>query len=329
MNSELIIPEGNNKTLAELVGVSVNISGSDTNKQSKSSTLARLNLTSKAIMGVKNIEGKDMNLEVIPAGAYELAQDDGTKVYCINPIIRILTFREQWGRFDVENNKPDRSVMVKGTVFGNVLKDSTGGTNLGRIPNEVCPDFFDDHWKDRPEDYKKRILDVKRHRLLFGTIDFNGQALDEFGSSLKGYKDPIPFLFNVKNKKSLSEIEIYFNKNEEDSADQLGFSQQEIPRRKAKKARRLELEAKCAENLLKSRYTLGSKIHDTGFLWSSVVIEKVEQGDYLDGDIENLIKFNEWVEWSDNLTLNSWKENNVEQLSDIQAELVQDFVDVE
>ena len=40
---------------------------------------------------------------------------------------------------------------------------------------------------------KKRILDVKRHRLLFGTIDFNGQALDEFGSSLKGYKDPIPF----------------------------------------------------------------------------------------------------------------------------------------
>ena len=49
---------------------------------------------------------------------------DGTKVYCINPIIRILTFREQWGRFDVENNKPDRSVMVKGTVFGNVLKDS-------------------------------------------------------------------------------------------------------------------------------------------------------------------------------------------------------------
>ena len=133
----------------------------------------------------------------------------------------------------------------------------------------------------------------------------------------------------LKIKKSLSEIEIYFNKNEETSADQLGFSQQEIPRRKAKKARRLELEAKCAENLLKSRYTLGSKIHDTGFLWSSVVIEKVEQGDYLDGDIENLIKFNEWVEWSDNLTLNSWKENNVEQLSDIQAELVQDFVDVE
>jgi len=112
MNSELVIPEGNKKTLAELVGVSIELSGSDNNnnKRSKVSTLARLNLTGKAIMGVKNIEGKDMNLEVIPAGAYELEQDDGIKVYCINPIIRVLTYREQWGRFDVENNKPNKSI---------------------------------------------------------------------------------------------------------------------------------------------------------------------------------------------------------------------------
>ena len=331
MNSELVIPEGNKKTLAELVGVSIELSGSDNNnnKRSKVSTLARLNLTGKAIMGVKNIEGKDMNLEVIPAGAYELEQDDGIKVYCINPIIRVLTYREQWGRFDVENNKPNKSMMAKGSVFGKVLKDSTGGTNLGRIPNEVCSEFFDDYWKDRSEDYKKRINDVKRHKLLFGTIDFNGKALDEFGMPLIDIKEPIPFLFDVKNRKSLSEIDKKFNEIEEYSADQLGFPKKDDLRRKAKKAKKLELEAKCAENLLKSRFTLGSEIHDTGFIWSSVTIEKVQQGDYLDGDIDNLLKFNEWIEYIDGLTLNLWKENNVEQLSEAQAELVEEFVDVE
>jgi len=60
-----------------------------------------------------------------------------------------------------------------------------------------------------------------------------------------------------------------------------------------------------------------------------VTIEKVQQGDYLDGDIDNLLKFNEWIEYIDGLTLNLWKENNVEQLSEAQSELVEEFVDVE
>ena len=164
---------------------------------------------------------------------------------------------------------------------------------------------------------------------MFGTIDFDGKALDEFGIPLKDIKEPIPFLFDVKNKKSLRKIDFKFNEIEEYSADQLGFPKTDDLRKKAKKARKLELEAKFAENLLKSRFTLGSEIHDTGFTWSSVTIEKVQQGDYLDGDIDNLLKFNEWIEWIDNLTLNLWKENNVEQLSDAQAELVEEFVDVE
>ena len=322
MNSELVIPEGNKKTLAELVGVSVDTSSSDNNnKDSKTSNLARLKILKNATMGVKNIEGKDMNLEVIPAGAYKL-DIDGTNIYCINPIVRFFAQREQWQRFDTENNRMDRSIMAE-KLWNFNLKDTTGTFNLGR------PKAYDLEFKKKSKDYQQQIKAIKRTKILFGTIDFNGNALDEFGIPVKGYDDPIPFILDTRNGTSIKNIETFWDQVKDFTADQMDFPKQKEVREKAIKSNKGTFANKNAENLMRNRVTLGAENFDTGFSWCAIVIKNTVVEDLIDGDIETLIAFDDWISWSNDYVDNLWKENNVEQLSDAQAELVEEFMDVE
>ena len=325
MNSELTIPEGNKKTLAELVGVSVDTSSSTSGP--KKSTLARLKVISKALMGVKNIEGKEIKLEVLPAGAYELNVEGvskGTCVYCVNPVVRFFSQREQWQRFDTENTRMDQSIMAESVYGGNLrmdLEDSTGTFNLGR------PGIFDDNWDNQTEAYKATIRLIARHKLFFGTIDFQGKALDEDGNLVNGYDTPVPFILDVKNRTSRENIESFWDEVKEFTADELKISKNKDARKKAMQLGKFK--EKFAENLMRHRVTLGSELFDTGFTWAAITIEGKVSNDLIDGDIENLIAFDEWIEWKNNSIHNLWKENNVEQLNGTDAELVQDFVDVE
>ena len=68
MNTELQISGVSGQALADMMGLSTQ--NDNSNKQS--STLARLSILHKAVMGDEEVKGKMMKIEVLPIGTFRL-----------------------------------------------------------------------------------------------------------------------------------------------------------------------------------------------------------------------------------------------------------------
>jgi ABC-type histidine transport system ATPase subunit len=97
MSTELSIQNDLGMSLAEAIGVS-------SSGQTKSAALPRINLIHNAIMGTMEVNGKNMKTEVVPAGAYKVTLGEDNEVYAINPSVRIFAVRQQWSKWDSEDN---------------------------------------------------------------------------------------------------------------------------------------------------------------------------------------------------------------------------------
>ena len=292
MSTELQIAGVDNTLLAEMMGVSA-----QANDNSSQSTLARLNITHTAVMGDLDHNGKVSRVEVLPVGTYKL-KDDDTFVYCLAPTIRIFAVKEQWTHWDSINNAMDRTEMAN-NLYGD-LKDSKGTFNIGRPSGYLSLKAYE----ALPQDIKDLMRAVKRTKILFGTINFNGAALDEAGNEVSGYDGEIPFIMDTKNKGSIAAITAVLEKIKNDSS---------IP-----------IEAK----LLKRSITLGANIESVPAVYATMTFNEIKEVGLNDNDNEVFKSFQEWIKWSDTRVLTMWKEKNAPLLSDDELEFVDDFVDV-
>ena len=172
---------------------------SEVSSKEKSSTLPRLRINHKAIMGLGEVNGKKVNMEVVAAGTYRLDVPNGPTYYASSVNIRQFAQRFMYKRFiKGKDNKPN--FFMKTLMHDNLnddLKDNMGGFNCGK------PAGYIKDWAALPEKMQTLIKDIKRVRVLIGTLELVG-ATDDNGKPVS--VDPTPFIWEIDNREAFKII---------------------------------------------------------------------------------------------------------------------------
>ena len=139
MTQLMTIDTNNYAAMAKAMGTSNETTGS-----SKSSQLARLRIHHSPIMGTAEVNGKNVNVEVIEGGAYKLEIPDGETYYASGIKMRPFLQRFMYKRYVMGDAKtPNRfikSLMTDDSKMEYDLKDNDGGFNCGK-PAGYIKDF--------------------------------------------------------------------------------------------------------------------------------------------------------------------------------------------
>jgi len=131
MTQLMTIDTNNYAAMAKAMGTSNETTGS-----SKSSQLARLRIHHSPIMGTAEVNGKNVNVEVIEGGAYKLEIPDGPTYYASSIKMRPFLQRFMYKRYVMGDAKtPNRfikSLMTDDSKMESDLKDNDGGFNCGK-----------------------------------------------------------------------------------------------------------------------------------------------------------------------------------------------------
>ena len=159
----------------------------------KADALARVRINHSPIMGRSEVNGKMVNVEVVSGGTYKIDIPDGPTYYSDTATIRPYMQRFMHKRFIMKTaDSPNR--YVKTVMADNLnidLKDNDGGFNCGK-PAGYIQDF-----KSLPEKMQDLLKQIKRVRVLFGTIELDN-PVDETGASVT--IGATPFIWEVENR---------------------------------------------------------------------------------------------------------------------------------
>jgi len=187
--------------MAKLMGMSV-----DNQQSEKASTLARLRISHSPIMGEADVNGKTKKVEVVEGGTYRLEIPDGPTYYASKAIIRPFVQRFMYKRFVKGNdNTPNR--YIKTVMADNLnidLKDNDGGFNCGK-PAGYIQDF-----KALPESMQDLIKQIKRVRVVFGTVELV-DPVDASGKAVE-VAAQTPFIWEVENRDAFKSVGAIFTK---------------------------------------------------------------------------------------------------------------------
>ncbi len=190
MSNELVSVQSDNYfELAQAMGMVADMDKAP----AKSSTLPRLRIWHKSIMGETEVKGKIKNVEVVPAGSYRLELPDKTFIYASEVKIRVFVQRFMYKRYD-EKAETAKDAYVKTVMAENLnsdLVDTSGGYNCGK-PAGFIKDFA-----SLPEKEKDFIGTIKRVRVLLGEVELIN-PLDENGEEVE--LDIQPFIWEIDNK---------------------------------------------------------------------------------------------------------------------------------
>ena len=187
--------------MAKLMGMSV-----DNQQSEKASTLARLRISHSPIMGEADVNGKTKKVEVVEGGTYRLEIPDGPTYYASKAIIRPFVQRFMYKRF-VKGNENTPNRYIKTVMADNLnidLKDNDGGFNCGK-PAGYIQDF-----KALPESMQDLIKQIKRVRVVFGTVELV-DPVDASGKSAD-VEAHTPFIWEVENRDAFKSIGTIFTK---------------------------------------------------------------------------------------------------------------------
>lgn len=159
---------------------------------------SRLTQIQVPLKSMVDVNGKKMNMEVLPVGTFALRMSEGETVYSDTVTVRMFLQREQWTRWFSDTNSMGKSVLANN--LRNDMPDNMGGFNLGR-PSGYVQDF-----NALPEATKDLMRAVKRTRVLMGLVTLDNPMNDKGEDLGKEYKD-IPFIYDVKNASSIKSID--------------------------------------------------------------------------------------------------------------------------
>ena len=159
---------------------------------------SRLTQIQVPLKSMVDVNGKKMNMEVLPVGTFALRMSEDETVYSDTVTVRMFLQREQWTRWFSDTNSMGKSVLANN--LRNDMPDNMGGFNLGR-PSGYVQDF-----NALPESTKDLMRAVKRTRVLMGLVTLDNPMNDKGEDLGKEYKD-IPFIYDVKNASSIKSID--------------------------------------------------------------------------------------------------------------------------
>lgn len=179
-------------SLAEKMGLNL---GGGTSSGPSTSRLSQIQVPMKSMV---DVNGKKMNMEVLPVGTFALRMSEDETVYSESVTVRMFLQREQWTRWYSETNTMGKTVLANN--LRNDMPDTIGTFNLGR-PSGYVQDF-----NALPESTKDLMRAVKRTRVFMGLITLDN-PVDDRGDELgKEYKD-IPFIYDIKNASSIKSVD--------------------------------------------------------------------------------------------------------------------------
>jgi hypothetical protein len=291
MNEVATLDTNNYAAMAKAMGMSA-----DTTTREKSSSLARLRISHNPIMGEADVNGKKVKMEVVGAGTYKLEIPDGETYYAEGAVIRPYIQRFMYKRFIMGNDKtPNRYIKTVMADNMNIdLKDNDGGFNCGK-PAGYIADF-----KALPEKTQDLIRQIKRVRVLFGTVELTN-AVDQSGNPVE--LDPTAFIWEIENRDAYKTVGNVFTK--------LG------------KMRRLPVQHNILAGTEERKLPNGNSFY--------LPVTELDMTNTLDMDNstqETLANFLGWVQNYNEYIINSWDENAYKS-EEVDKDMVDDFVDVD
>ena len=177
-----------------------------TTQKKQSSTLARLRISHSPIMGEAEVNGKRVNMEVVSGGAYRIEIPDGPTYYATSVELRPYIQRYMYKKFlKGSGDTPNR--YVKTVMADNLnidLKDNDGGFNCGKPAGYIAD------WKSLPEKTQELIRQIKRVRVVLGTLNLIG-AVDASGNEVEAPRD-VPFIWEIENRDAFKTVGTLFTK---------------------------------------------------------------------------------------------------------------------
>ena len=276
--------------MAKLMGMSV-----DNQQTEKASTLARLRISHAPIMGEAEVNGKTKKVEVVEGGTYRLEIPDGPTYYASKAVIRPFVQRFMYKRF-VKGNDSTPNRYIKTVMADNLnidLKDNDGGFNCGK-PAGYIQDF-----KALPESMQDLIKQIKRVRVVFGTVEFI-DPVDAAGKAVD--LSSTPFIWEVENRDAFKSIGALFTK--------LG------------KMRRLPPQHTFTATTAEQSLPNGSS-----FYLPETALDLQTTLELDDATQETLGNFLAWVTNYNEYISNAWDEN-AHKHEDVDKEGVEEFIDI-
>ena len=297
MSNITTINTDNYADMAKAMGVAVTTTSTPEERLS----LPRLRISHQPVMGVKSIDGEEINVEVIKGGAFKLdggtfkLEGGDTTVYGSSVTIRPFLQRYMYKRFikgtDTTPNKYVKTIMADNLNID--LKDTDGGFNCGK------PAGYIKDWKALPEKMQELIRSIKRVRVVIGMVTLHN-AKDEQGKKVS--ISDSPFIWEIDNREAFKAVGDAFNT--------LG------------KHKRLPLQHNMVINTEERQIPSGAKYYVPNVSVNlTETIQISEEDQKLFGD------FMQWVDNYNSYVSNKWSENVNSKMSEDDVDVIDVLVD--
>ena len=288
VNEITTIDTNNYAVMAKAMGMSGESSSSD----DKPKTLPRFRINHSPIIGSDKV--------LVKGGTYKLEIPDDTTLYGTSATIRPFIQRFMYKRF-VKNMSAKAGeplgVYHKTIMSDNLnvdLKDNQGKFNCGK-PTGYIKDF-----KALPVETQDVIRQIKRVRVIFGTVDLVG-SVDESGNKMD--KGTIPFIWEIDNRDAFKTMGEPFKK----------FSQ----------VKRLPVEHSISLNTEERKLPNGNS-----FYLPTYTLDLQDKIEVSKDDQDTFINFMSWIDNYNTYIFNEWDMKTKKDISDSDKNVVDNFIDV-
>ena len=288
VNEVTTIDTNNYAVMAKAMGMS----GESSSPDDKPKTLPRFRINHSPIIGSDKV--------LVKGGTYKLEIPDDTTLYGTSATIRPFIQRFMYKRF-VKNMSAKAGeplgVYHKTIMSDNLnvdLKDNQGKFNCGK-PTGYIKDF-----KALPVETQDVIRQIKRVRVIFGTVDLVG-SVDESGNKMD--KGTIPFIWEIDNRDAFKTMGEPFKK----------FSQ----------VKRLPVEHSISLNTEERKLPNGNS-----FYLPTYTLDLQDKIEVSKDDQDTFINFMSWIDNYNTYIFNEWDMKTKKDISDSDKNVVDNFIDV-
>ena len=237
---------------------------------------------------------------LVKGGTYKLEIPDDTTIYgtsaTISPFIQRFMYKRFVKNMAAKAGEP-LGVYHKTIMSDNLnidLKDNQGKFNCGK-PTGYIKDF-----KALPVDTQDVIRQIKRVRVIFGTVNLTG-SVDDSGNKVD--KGTIPFIWEIDNRDAFKTMGEPFKK----------FSQ----------VKRLPVQHNIALNTEERKLPNGNSFYLPTYtldLQDTIEVSKDDQ--------DTFINFMSWIDNYNTYIYNEWDMKTTKDISDADKNTVDSFIDV-
>jgi len=291
MNEISTLDTSNYEAMAKAMGMS----SMAVPTKEKTNSLARLRIHHTPLMGQEEVKGKMTNVEVVSGGVYKLEIPDGETYYAESIAMRPFLQRFMYKRF-IKGTDSTPNRFVKTVMSDNLnmdLKDNDGKFNCGK-PAGYIADF-----KALPEKMQDLIRQIKRTRVIFGTVDMVN-PVDASGNSVD--VESTPFIWEVENRDAFKTMGDVFAK--------------------LNKMQRLPVQHYVTATTERRELPNGS-----AFYLPNAELNLSETLDIDNDTQENLASFLAWVANYNEYIAGAWNEN-MQKHQSVDTETVESFIDI-